>query len=49
MTLGMFMRRAGLEARPHGFRSSLREWLAEGQMRRTKSQRRSCSTLPVAK
>ncbi|PYE88780.1 integrase [Phyllobacterium leguminum] len=29
MTLGMFMRRAGLEARPHGFRSSLRDWIAE--------------------
>ena len=29
MTLGMFMRRAGLDARPHGFRSSLRDWLAE--------------------
>lgn len=29
MTLGMFMRRAKLEARPHGFRSSLRVWLAE--------------------
>lgn len=29
MTLGMLMRRAGLEARPHGFRSSLRVWLAE--------------------
>ncbi|MDA9376695.1 tyrosine-type recombinase/integrase [Brucella melitensis] len=29
MTLGMFMRRAKLEARPHGFRSSLRDWIAE--------------------
>ena len=29
MTLGMFMRRTGLDARPHGFRSSLRVWLAE--------------------
>jgi integrase len=29
MTLGMYMRRAGLDARPHGFRSSLRNWLAE--------------------
>jgi integrase len=29
MTLGMFMRRAKVEARPHGFRSSLRVWLAE--------------------
>lgn len=29
MTLSMFMRRAELEARPHGFRSSLRVWLAE--------------------
>lgn len=29
MTLGMFMRRAELEARPHGFRSSLRDWIAE--------------------
>ncbi|MBX8826812.1 site-specific integrase [Ochrobactrum sp. SFR4] len=29
MTMGMFMARAGLEARPHGFRSSLRDWIAE--------------------
>ncbi|ENQ02100.1 integrase [Brucella abortus] len=29
MTLGMFMRRTKLEARPHGFRSSLRDWIAE--------------------
>ena len=29
MTLSMYMRRAGLEARPHGFRTSLRTWLAE--------------------
>jgi integrase len=29
MTLSMYMRRAGLEARPHGFRTSLRVWLAE--------------------
>ncbi|WP_247877601.1 tyrosine-type recombinase/integrase [Brucella pituitosa] len=29
MTLGMFMRRAKLDARPHGFRSSLRDWIAE--------------------
>lgn len=29
MTLGMYMRRAKLDARPHGFRSSLRDWLAE--------------------
>ncbi|MEN8633760.1 integrase arm-type DNA-binding domain-containing protein [Brucella melitensis] len=29
MTLGMFMRRAKLEARPHGFRSSLQDWIAE--------------------
>ena len=29
MTMGMFMQRAGLDARPHGFRSSLRDWLAE--------------------
>jgi len=29
MTMGMFMQRAKLEARPHGFRSSLRDWLAE--------------------
>ncbi|MEJ8310116.1 tyrosine-type recombinase/integrase [Agrobacterium larrymoorei] len=28
MTLGMHMRRAELTARPHGFRSSLRNWLA---------------------
>jgi integrase len=29
MTMGRFMERAGLEARPHGFRSSLRDWIAE--------------------
>jgi integrase len=29
MTLSQHMRRRGLEARPHGFRSSLRNWLAE--------------------
>ncbi|UYV37393.1 integrase arm-type DNA-binding domain-containing protein [Rhodobacteraceae bacterium D3-12] len=29
MTLSQHMKRAGLEARPHGFRSSLRDWLAE--------------------
>lgn len=29
MTMSRFMERAGLEARPHGFRSSLRDWLAE--------------------
>lgn len=29
MTLSQFMKRAGLEARPHGFRSSLRDWIAE--------------------
>ena len=29
MTLSRFMERQGLEARPHGFRSSLRTWLAE--------------------
>lgn len=29
MTLSMAMRRRGLEARPHGFRTSLRVWLAE--------------------
>lgn len=29
MTLGMYMRRAGETARPHGFRSSLRVWLSE--------------------
>lgn len=29
MTLSMFMRRAKLDALPHGFRSSLRDWLAE--------------------
>lgn len=29
MTLSMAMRRMGLEARPHGFRTSLRTWLAE--------------------
>ena len=29
MTLGRFMQRRGLEARPHGLRTSLRTWLAE--------------------
>lgn len=29
MALGRFMERRGLEARPHGFRTSLRVWLAE--------------------
>jgi integrase len=29
MTLGRFMERRGLNARPHGFRTSLRTWLAE--------------------
>ncbi|WP_121631159.1 tyrosine-type recombinase/integrase [Tropicibacter alexandrii] len=29
MTLSQHMKRAKLEARPHGFRSSLRDWLAE--------------------
>ncbi|TGV90161.1 site-specific integrase [Mesorhizobium sp. M00.F.Ca.ET.158.01.1.1] len=29
MTLSMYMRRAKIEARPHGFRSSLRDWLAD--------------------
>lgn len=29
MTMGRFMERAGLDARPHGFRSSLRDWIAE--------------------
>ena len=29
MTLGRMMERRGLEARPHGFRTSLRTWLAE--------------------
>lgn len=29
MALGMAMRRRGLDARPHGFRTSLRTWLAE--------------------
>ena len=29
MTLGRHMERRGLEARPHGFRTSLRTWLAE--------------------
>ncbi len=29
MTLSRFMERAGLDARPHGFRTSLRTWLAE--------------------
>jgi integrase len=29
LTLSRFMERRGMEARPHGFRSSLRDWLAE--------------------
>ena len=29
MAMGMHMRRKGLAARPHGFRTSLRTWLAE--------------------
>jgi integrase len=29
MSLSMLMRRRGIEARPHGFRTSLRMWLAE--------------------
>lgn len=29
MTLSRLMERRGLDARPHGFRSSLRDWLAE--------------------
>jgi integrase len=29
MTMGMFMQRAKMEYRPHGFRSSLRDWIAE--------------------
>ncbi|MEZ5723901.1 MAG: integrase arm-type DNA-binding domain-containing protein [Paracoccaceae bacterium] len=29
MALSAFMRRAGLDARPHGFRSSFRDWAAE--------------------
>jgi len=29
MTMGRLMERAQLEARPHGFRSSLRDWIAE--------------------
>ena len=29
MTMGRYMERRGLEARPHGFRTSLRTWLAE--------------------
>ncbi|TIW75962.1 MAG: integrase, partial [Mesorhizobium sp.] len=29
MTLSRYMERRKLEARPHGFRSSLRDWLAE--------------------
>lgn len=28
-TMSAYMRRAGMEARPHGFRSSLRTWLAD--------------------
>ncbi|RWX68029.1 site-specific integrase [Mesorhizobium sp. M4B.F.Ca.ET.190.01.1.1] len=29
MTMSRLMERAGMEARPHGFRSSLRDWIAE--------------------
>jgi integrase len=29
VTMSRFMKRQGPEARPHGFRSSLRDWLAE--------------------
>lgn len=29
MTMSMFMQRAKMEYRPHGFRSSLRDWIAE--------------------
>lgn len=29
MTMSNFMERAGMEYRPHGFRSSLRDWIAE--------------------
>jgi integrase len=29
MTMGRFMERAEMKARPHGFRSSLRDWIAE--------------------
>jgi integrase len=29
MTMGMYMARAGMEYRPHGFRSSMRDWIAE--------------------
>jgi integrase len=29
MTISRIMERRGLEARPHGFRTSLRTWLAE--------------------
>ncbi|MFU0504043.1 tyrosine-type recombinase/integrase [Pseudaminobacter sp. NGMCC 1.201702] len=29
MTMGMFMQRAKMEYRPHGFRSSLRDWIAD--------------------
>jgi integrase len=29
MTMGRYMERRGLEAKPHGFRTSLRTWLAE--------------------
>lgn len=29
MTMSMFMQRAGMDYRPHGFRSSLRDWIAE--------------------
>jgi integrase len=49
MTLSMFMRRAKLEARPHGFRSSLRDWLAEATDAPHEVRRLPCSTLPVAK
>ena len=29
MTMSGYMKKCGLTARPHGFRSSLRDWLAE--------------------
>jgi integrase len=41
MTLSMHMKRRGLEARPHGFRTSLRVWLAE----RTDASREVAETI----
>jgi integrase len=41
MTLSMLMKRRGLDARPHGFRTSLRVWLAE----RTDASREVAETI----